>query len=112
MSSLPVLWNCLLTGMSNEELSYRQPTEKNLVGRQTRNFHHWPHFNGAPTDCGDSLGNSNRIIQVFGVDKVIATELLARLCKRSIGDQTLVVSYADACCRRSEVERGRIEVVP
>jgi RNA polymerase sigma-70 factor (ECF subfamily) len=45
-----------------------------LTWRQARNFHDRPNFHGSPAPCRDPLGNTNRFIEVLGVDQEVAAE--------------------------------------
>src|SRR5262245_25028708 len=75
-------------------------------------FHYWPDFDCAETRGRNPCGNADRLVEIPGVDQEVATELFARLHKRSVGHQRLVVPHADAGCRRRGMQGGGGQILP
>ncbi len=50
-------------------------------------------------------GNADRLIQIFGIDQVIAAQLLTRFCKRAVRYQAFPLADADAGCSCSRMQR-------
>ncbi len=50
-----------------------------------RALHERPHFNGARAHRGNPCCDGDGFIEIFGLDEVVAAELLARLGERAVG---------------------------
>src|ERR1700738_5056558 len=86
-----------------EEMSRRflLPPVAALRGGLAWALYEWPHLDSAGAHGGDACGDGDGFVEVFGLDQVIAAELLARLGERTVGHEAFAVAHADAGgCRR------------
>src|SRR5260370_18885054 len=76
-----------------------------LRGGLGRALYEWAHFNGAGTHGGNPCGDGDGFVEIFGLDEVIAAELLACLNERTVGHEPFASAQADAggCRRRVEL---------
>src|SRR5918998_2226324 len=81
-----------------------------LILRQTRDFHHRPDLDRAPTTTRYAGGNIDRFVEIRRVDEVVAAELFARLRERTVGYQPFAVPHPDAGRRRAQVEWGGAQI--
>src|SRR5438034_3602565 len=83
-----------------------------LTPRQPRYLHDWSDFNGTFTRHGNPSRDADRLVEVPGVDDIIAAQLLARLRKWPIGHEGLAVAHADAGRRRDGMQWRCGQIVP
>jgi hypothetical protein len=57
-----------------------------------RVLHEWPHFNGARARGGNPCSDGDGFVEIFGLDQVVAPELLARLRERTVGREPFAVA--------------------
>src|SRR6266571_1935055 len=60
-------------------------------------FHDRANFNGPISSGGNAGSQGNRFVEVFAIHQVVATELLFRLGKWTIGCQGLAIAYTHGC---------------
>src|SRR6266851_10169850 len=72
-------------------------------------LHEWAHLNGAGAHGGNPCGDGDGFVEIFGLDEVIAAELLARLGEWTVGHQPFAVAYPDTrgCRRRFQLRTGQ-----
>src|SRR5829696_2693524 len=83
-----------------------------LVLWQAWDLHDRPDLDRAPAHPRDAGGNVDRLVEIGGVDQIVATELLTRLRKRAIGYQPFAITHPNAGRRRCQVEWGGAEIMP
>src|SRR5258708_11590840 len=80
-----------------------------LRGGLSRALYEWAHFNGARAHGGNVCGDGDGFVEIFGLDEVIAAELLARLSERTVRHEAFAIAQADAggCRRRLQLRTGQ-----
>src|SRR4029453_11625029 len=85
-SSSPQPWH----SRSEEALRQSRP----LSSRQAWDFNHRPDLDGPLTRHGNPWGDTDRLVEMLGVDEKVAAELFARLRERTIRHEPFAVAYA------------------
>src|ERR1700722_15945142 len=71
-----------------------------------------PHFDRAQPGRRDLRGNGHGIVQILGLNQIVAAELLARLGERTIGRLNLSVSDTNGRRRRRRPQSVRPDELP
>src|SRR5262245_37222696 len=75
------------------------PDQPDLLNRPDlrwdRHLDKRPDLDGPRSRGWDASGESDRFVEILGLDEIVATELFARLGEWSIGHQALAVAYAN-----------------
>jgi hypothetical protein len=74
-------------------------SSRTRLGRQARDLHDRPDFDGAQACPWNPCGDADRLVGILGVDQELAAELFVRLRERSVGDERFAVAHPDAGCR-------------
>src|SRR5262245_52546669 len=77
-----------------------------------RAFSYPSDFDSPHTRHGTSCGDGECLIKRCDVDEQVATELLARFRKRTVGHELFAVAHLDPGCRRRRVQGGTGEILP
>src|SRR3954466_15493249 len=75
-----------------------------LALRQACDLHDRPDLDRAPAHPRDAGGDVDRLVEIRGVDQVVATELFSCLGERTVGYQPFTVAHADAGRGRRQVK--------
>jgi hypothetical protein len=80
---------------------------------QARHFDHWPNLDGADSRPGDAGGDTDGLVEILGIDKKIAAQLLARLREGTVGHMPFAVAdpYAGGRGHRLQRVGGQIPAV-
>src|SRR5439155_21478025 len=70
-----------------------------------------PDFDGAPACSRNASGNTNSLIQILGVDHIVAAELLARFRKWTVGHKPPAVAHLHTGRRRRGVQRSGVQIM-
>src|SRR5262249_62201319 len=77
-----------------------------------RAFSHRPNFDGPHARHGTSRGDGDRLVAIRDVDEHVATEVLMRFRKRTVGHEPFAAAHPDAGGRRRRVQRGASQILP
>src|SRR2546422_1697234 len=77
---------------------------------EARYFHYWTDFDGSETRSGNAFGNADSLVEVRGIDQVIAAQLLTRFGKRSVDDEPFAVAYANAGGSGRRMKRRGVQI--
>src|SRR6266853_5037513 len=75
-------------------------------------FPHRPDFDSPHACHCPSCGDRDRLVESCDVDKHVATKLLARFGKRTIGHEPFAVAHPDISRRRRRLQRGTSQILP
>src|SRR5437867_1297176 len=103
-------WTCavLLSRTTGREID----RSCDLNRRQARDLYHRPDLDRALARHRNPCRDADRVVEIPGIDKVVAPQLLARLRERAVGHKPFALAHLYAGGRRRGMQRVGGQVLP
>src|SRR5262249_3756397 len=99
----PRLYFCR-TGLRTIDTSHDLFFTAPLNSWQARDINDRPDLDGPLTRHGNPCCDSDGLVAMLGLNEKVATELFARLCEWTIGDEPFAIAHAHSGCHRCRMQ--------
>src|SRR5262245_26350514 len=83
-----------------------------LLHRQPHDLPHRPDLDRSDARARNPSSDADRLVEILGIDKEVAGDLLARLHERTVGHETLAVPDPNDRRRRCRLQRRSTQIFP